>query len=330
MIKSYIQATKDVYAQEMARDPKVFVLGEDLEIMGSAFAQFHGVREKVGEEKILNTPISETAIIGAAIGAAAVGMRPVAQLMFVDFTLVAMDQILNQAAKMRYMSGGKVKLPMVIHTQQGIGGNHSGQHSQCLEALFMHVPGIKIAMPSTPADAAGLLRTAIRDDDPVLILENKAYYYRSTKGEVPDDENFMIPFGQARIVRQGTDVTIVATHTCVQKAESAANQLIQEGISCEIIDPRTLVPFDWNTVLASVRKTGRLVVAHDAVKLAGPGAEIVSTVVEQAYDALKSRPLRVGAKYCTIPYSAVLEEAAIPQASDIYNAIKSVCAKEER
>ena len=323
--KSYIEAVIDVFKQEMRRDPNIFIIGEDIAELGSPFGDTKGLLEEFGPDRVKNTPISECAIVGACTGAACTGLRPIAQLMFVDFTFVAMDQILNQTAKMRYMFGGQAKLPLVIRTQQGIGGNHSGQHSQSLEAIFMHVPGLKVAMPSCPSDVAGLLRTAIRDDNPVLFLEHKGYYFRNLKEEVPDDEEFAIPFGKARIVREGKDVTIVATHMCVQKSTAAAEELAKEGILCEIIDPRTLVPFDKEAVIKSVSKTGRVIVAHESIKTAGPGAEIVSMIVEEDYRLLKSAPVRVGSQYCTVPYSPGLEEAMVPQIEDIYKAVKKAC-----
>lgn len=320
--KSYIQATIDVISEEMRRDPDIFMIGEDIGELGGCFFDVVGLHKEFGDRRIMNAPISEQAIIGAGIGAAMAGLRPISQLMFVDFALVAMDQILNQAAKLRYMSGGQAKLPMVIRTQQGLGGNHSGQHSQSLEAIFMHVPGLKIVMPSSPSEVYGLLRTAIRDDNPVMFLDNKGFYYRNKIEEVSDDDQYLIPFGKARIVKEGTDVTIVATSITVQKALNAAEQLEKEGVSCEILDPRTLIPFDTETLINSIKKTGRLVVAHESVTVAGPGAEIESIAIENAFDEFKSAPVRVGAKYCTVPYCHVLEEAYSAQEKEIYAAVR--------
>ncbi|MGI6162202.1 MAG: alpha-ketoacid dehydrogenase subunit beta [Christensenellales bacterium] len=319
--KSYIQATIDVFREEMKRDENVILFGEDITLLGGPFGDTKGLVEEFGDRRVRNTPISECAIVGMGIGAAAAGLRPIAQLMFVDFAFVAADQILNQAAKLHYMSGGKMKLPLVIRTQQGIGGNHSGQHSQSLEAIFMHVPGLKVALPSSPADAAGLLRTAIRDDNPVMIIDHKGFYFRNMKSEVPDDSEFMIPFGKANVIQEGSDVTVVATQLCVQKSVEAAKQV---GISCEIIDPRTMVPLDVDTIVRSVKKTGRLVVAHEAITVAGPGAEIVRLVVEECFGSLQAAPIVVGSQYCTVPYSHVLEEAMIPQINDIASALVRV------
>lgn len=324
---SYAQATANVLKCEMRKDPSIIVMGEDIAELGGCFGDLQGVYEEFGPDRVRNTPISENAFIGAAIGAAACGLRPIANLMYDDFSLVCMDQILNQAAKLRYMSGGKIKLPMVIRAPQGIGGGNAGQHSQLLEAFFVHVPGLKLAIPSTPTDLTGLLRTAIYDDNPVIFLDHRRYYLRSLKEDVPDDPDFRIPFGKAKLVREGSDVTIVALQICMQKSLEAAKELEKEGISCEIIDPRTLVPFDREAVINSVKKTGRLIVAHEAIKTGGIGGEIISSVLEDVFDYLKASPLRVGSAYCTVPYSYVLEEAMIPQEKDIFDAVKKVCKK---
>ena len=320
MIKSYAQAIKDTTAEEMRRDERVFVMGEDVEVLGGIFGSTRGLADEFGAERVRNTPISEAGFIGAGLGAACCGMRPIAELMYMDFAMVALDQIVNQVAKTRYIFGGKAKIPLVIRGQQGVGRGNAATHSQSVEVLFTHFPGLKVVMPSTPADAAGLLRTAIRDDNPVVFIEHKALYV--TKGEVPDDPDFMIPFGKAKIVREGTDATVVATHTYVQKAVDMADRLYKDhGISVEVIDPRTLVPFDKETVINSVKKTGRAVVVHEAHKVCGIGAEIASVIQEEAFPYLDAPVIRLGAKQCPLPFNLGLENAVVPQPQDIYDAV---------
>ena len=320
MIKSYAQAIKDTTAEEMRRDERVFVMGEDVEVLGGIFGCTRGLADEFGAERVRNTPISEAGFIGAGLGAACCGMRPIAELMYMDFAMVALDQIVNQVAKTRYIFGGKAKIPLVIRGQQGVGRGNAATHSQSVEVLFTHFPGLKVVMPSTPADAAGLLRTAIRDDNPVVFIEHKALYV--TKGEVPDDPDFMIPFGKAKIVREGTDATVVATHTYVQKAVDMADRLYKDhGISVEVIDPRTLVPFDKETVINSVKKTGRAVVVHEAHKVCGIGAEIASVIQEEAFQYLDAPVVRLVAKQCPLPYNLGLENAVVPQPQDIYDAV---------
>ena len=307
-------------AEEMRRDKNVFVMGEDVEVLGGIFGCTRGLADEFGAERVRNTPISEAGFIGAGLGAACAGMRPVIELMYMDFALVAMDQIINQVAKTRYIFGGKAKIPLVIRGQQGVGRGNAATHSQSLEAPFVHFPGLKVAMPSTPADAAGLLRTAIRDDNPVMVFEHKALYI--TKGEVPDDPDFAVPFGKAAIRREGRDVTIIATHTYVQKSLDVAERLEAEGISAEVIDPRTLVPFDEDTVIESVIKTGRAVVVHEAHRTCGVGAEIAATIMEKAFKYLDAPVERLGAKACPLPFNLGLENAVVPQPDDIYRAVK--------
>ena len=320
MIKSYAQAIKDTTAEEMRRDERVFVMGEDVEVLGGIFGCTRGLADEFGAERVRNTPISEAGFIGAGLGAACCGMRPIAELMYMDFAMVALDQIVNQVAKTRYIFGGKAKIPLVIRGQQGVGRGNAATHSQSVEGLFTHFPGLKVVMPSTPADTAGLLRTAIRDDNPVVFIEHKALYV--TKGEVPDDPDFMIPFGKAKIVREGTDATVVATHTYVQKAVDMADRLYKDhGISVEVIDPRTLVPFDKETVINSVKKTGRAVVVHEAHKVCGIGAEIASVIQEEAFPYLDAPVIRLGAKQCPLPFNLGLENAVVPQPQDIYDAV---------
>jgi pyruvate dehydrogenase E1 component beta subunit len=319
-IKTYAIAIRDVLALEMRRDPTVFVMGEDIAKQGGIFGCTRGLLDEFGEERVRNTPISENTFVGAGVGAASVGLRPVVELMYMDFLYLAMDQVLNQAAKIRYMFGGKVKVPMVIRGQQGIGRGNGAQHSQSLESMMMNIPGVKVVCPSTPADAAGLLRTAIRDDNPVLFFEHKALY--AGKGEVPDDPEFAVPFGKADIVRAGKDVTIVGNFLYRGKALEAAEELSKEGISAEVIDPRTLVPLDINSIVESVKKTGRLVTVHEAHRTMGWGTEIAEQVTERAFKYLDAPPERVGSKMCSLPFNLGLENAVIPQVADIVRAAK--------
>lgn len=324
-IKTYAQAIRDVLAEEMKRDSSVFIMGEDIAEQGGVFGCTKNLLSEFGPERVRNTPISENSFVGAGVGAACAGMRPVVELMYMDFAYLAMDQLLNQAAKIRYMFGGKAKVPLVVRGQQGIGRGNAGQHSQSVEVMFMHIPGMKVAVPSSPADAAGLLRTAIRDDNPVMIFEHKALY--AQKGEVSDDPEFSIPFGQCSIKREGSHATIVATLLYVNKALEAAEILAKEGISCEVIDPRTLVPLDIDSIVNSVKKTGRLVIVHEAHKTAGFGAEVAAQVTENAFRFLDAPPLRLGAKACTLPFNLVLENAVVPQVSEIVEAVKRTLYK---
>lgn len=321
-IKTYAQAIKDVIAEEMRKDETVFIIGEDIAKQGGIFGCTKGLIEEFGGKRVRNTPISEAGFVGAGIGAACAGMRPIVELMYMDFVYVAMDQILNQAAKTRYMFGGKATVPMVIRGQQGVGRGNAGQHSQSVEAMFMHIPGIKVAMPSSPSEAAGLLRTAIRDNNPVMFIEHKALY--ATKGEVPDDPEFSIPFGKANVLREGKDVTIIGTHLYVNKAMSVAKKLEAQGIETEVIDPRTLVPMDKETMINSIKKTGRAVVVHEAHKIGGVGAEIAAMLTEEAFKYLDAPIVRLGAKQCTLPFNLGLENAVVPQEDDIYNAVLQV------
>ena len=319
--KTYLQALNEALRQEMERDPNVFILGEDVGQFGGCFGVTQGLFEKFGEARVKDTPITESAIIGAATGAAAAGLRPVCEIMFVDFIGVCLDQLFNQAAKIRYMFGGKAKIPMVLRAPQGAGIGAAAQHSQSLEAWFMHMPGLKVAMPSTPEDAKGLLITAIRDDNPVIFLEHKMLY--GMEGEVPD-EAVSVPFGKAVVRREGQDVTIVATSKMVHTALEAAESLAKDGIGAEVIDPRTISPLDTATIVASVKKTHGLVVAHEAVKTGGVGAEIAAQVVEGAFDYLDAPIARIGAPFTPVPFSVPLEQAFIPCADDIVKAVKAM------
>lgn len=322
-IKTYATAVRDTIAAEMRRDPKVFVMGEDVETIGSIFGCTRDLTSEFGVERAFNTPISEAGFVGAGLGAACTGMRPIVELMYMDFSFVAMDQLLNQVAKTRYIFGGRAKIPLVIRGQEGIGRGNAATHSQSVETIFMHFPGLKVACPSTGRDAAGLLRTAIRDDNPVMFFEHKALY--SSKCDVPDDPEFILPFGKADIKRAGTDVTIVANLLYVSRALEAAEELQKQGVSAEVIDPMTLVPFDKETVINSVKKTGRLVVVHEAHRTAGWGAEVAAMVTEEAFRYLDAAPVRLGTKACPLPFNVELENAATPQIADIVAAARSVC-----
>lgn len=320
---TFAQALNEALKQEMRRDPTIYVAGEDVGVYGGIFGVTAGLLQEFGEDRVRDTPITESAIIGSAVGAAAAGLRPVVELMFIDFIGVALDQLYNQAAKMKYMFGGKARLPIVLRATCGAGMCAAAQHSQSLEAWMMHVPGLKVVVPSTPYDAKGLLITAIRDDNPVVFIEHKMLY--GIEGEVPE-EPYTIPFGQADVKREGTDVTVVATMAMVHKALAAAEELAKDGISVEVVDPRTLTPLDMETIINSVKKTHRLVVVHEAVKHAGPGGEIVASVVEEAFDYLDAPPKRVAAPFTPVPFSPVLEQAYIPSVEKIVAAVKEVVA----
>ncbi len=323
--KKYSVAIRDVIAEEMRRDSSVFVMGEDIGALGGVFGCTRGLQKEFGKERVRDTPIAEAGYVGTGIGAALTGMRPILDFMYLDFVYVAMDQLLNQAAKLRYMYGGRATLPLVVRGQQGVGRGNAGTHSQSVEAFFTHIPGFKVAMPSTAADAAGLLRTAIRDNNPVMFIEHKALYVNSE--EVPDDPEFALPFGKARVRREGSDVTIIATSLMVSRALEAAEKLAAEGIEAEVIDPRTLLPLDLESILASIEKTGRAVVVHEAHKNNGVGAEIASQIMEEGFKYLDAPVVRLGAKACTLPFSLVLENAVVPGVDDIHQAATQVCYK---
>ena len=315
---TYREAVKQALREELNHDHRVFMMGEDIAEFGGTFKVSLGLLEEFGRKRIRNTPISEMAILGAAVGAAATGLIPIAEIMYSDFFAVALDQVVNQAAKMRYMFGGKLSLPLTIRTAMGGRRAAAAQHSQCLEAWFMHVPGLKLALPSNAYDAKGLLKTAVRDPNPTIIFENKMLY--NVKGEVPD-EPYFVPWGEANIVREGSDVTVVALSDMVQFSLQAADKLAAEGISLEVIDPRTLAPFDIDTILESVRKTGHLVVAHEAMVTGGVGAEIAAQVAYRALDYLAAPIERVGAKDSPIPFSPILEREILPDDKDVIDAV---------
>ena len=318
---TFSQATLEAMAEEMRRDPTVFVLGEDIARQGGIFGQFKGLPDEFGYERVLDTPISETAIVGSAVGAALTGMRPVADMHFADFVTCAMDEIANQAAKIQYMFGGQARLPLVVRAPDGVIKSAAAQHSQSLEAWFVHVPGLKIVIPSTPYDAKGLLKAAIRDDNPVLYFEHKALF--TMKGPVPE-EDYVVPIGKADVKRPGRDVTCVTYSIMVHRALEAAEDLARDGIEIEVVDLRTLVPMDIDTVLQSVRKTKKVVVAHEACRRGGAGAEIAATIAEGAFDYLDAPVVRVGALDVPIPFSPPLEARVVPRKKEIVEAVRKI------
>lgn len=318
---TFSQATLEAMAEEMERDERVFVMGEDIARQGGIFGQFKGLPDQFGTDRVLDTPISETAITGAAVGAALAGMRPVADMHFADFFGVCMDEVFNQMAKIRYMFGGQTTVPVVVRAPDGLTFRAAAQHSQSVEAWFAHIPGIKVVAPSNPADAKGLLKSAIRDDNPIIYFENKILYKQ--KGPVPEGE-LLVPIGKANVVKEGKDVTIVSYSIMLQQAQKAAQILEKDGISAEVIDLRTISPIDKETILKSVKKTNRLAIAHEAVKRFGVGAEIAAMVAEEAIDYLDAPILRFGAPFVPIPFAPTLEDAYKVYGEDIAAAIKKM------
>jgi len=318
---TFSEALREAIAEEMRRDPSVFLMGEDVGVFGGVFGVSAGLYAEFGEARVRDTPISEQAIVGAGLGAALVGMRPIVEIMFGDFVAAAMDQVVNQAAKARYMSGGKARVPLTIRITNGAPGSAAAQHSQSPEGWFMNVPGLKIAIPATPYDAKGLLKTAIRGEDPVLFFEHKMLY--AVEGEVPA-EDYCVPFGQAAIRREGTDATVIAIGGMVPKAMQAAERLAEAGISVEVLDPRTLVPLDMPALVGSVKKTGRAVIVHEAHRRAGPGAEIAAILAEEAIGYLDAPILRLATKNVPFPYSPELEDYILPGVEDILEAVEGL------
>ncbi len=321
----YSQAIRDALREEMQRDPTVILIGEDIGTHGGAFGVTRGLLAEFGEARVIDTPISEAAIAGAAVGASVAGLRPVAEIMYMDFITLAMDQIVNQAAKMRYMFGGKAHVPMVIRTPGGgAGRGNAAQHMQSLEAWFCHVPGLKVIMPSTPHDAKGLLKSAIRDDNPVIFVEHKLLY--AVKGEVPETE-YTIPIGSADIKRHGKDATVVVTSRMVHHALQAAEALEADGISIEVVDPRTLVPLDIELISESVRRTHVALVVHEAPRRGGYGAEIVAQIQAAAFDWLDAPIGRVCGADVPIPFARPLEAAAIPSPESITAGVRDILGR---
>ena len=312
------QALNQALREEMGRDETVIIMGCDVAIRGNPFGVTKGLYEEFGPERVRDTPISEAAIIGACLGAAATGLRPIGEILFSDWITIGMDQLVNQIAKIRYMFGGKIEVPLVIRAPVGAGGGQAAQHSQSVESWFSHIPGLQVVLPITPYDVKGLLKTAIRSNDPVLFFEHKRGY--EIQGEVPEDD-YIIPFGQAIVRREGSDVTIVAVSIMVHRALAAAEELSQMGIECEVIDPRTVYPFDYDTVIDSLTKTHRLVVTHESTRRSGIGAEIVSQVTERAFDELDEAPVIVAGRNVPMPYNRTLESMVIPNEDRLKDAI---------
>jgi len=318
---TYLEAINQALHEEMDSNPDVFMAGIDIAERGDVFGATQGIYSKFGSERIMDTPIAESGIIGLALGSAARGLRPVVTIMFMDFIGVCFDQILNQMAKMKYMYGGKVTLPLTVLTNAGAGTSSAAQHSQSLEALLCHIPGLKVVMPSNAYDAKGLTKAAIREDNPVFVVQHKRL--GRTRGEVPE-QDYVVPLGKANIVREGKDITLVATSWMVHEALAAAERLAERGIEAEIVDPRSLVPLDIETIVESVKKTHRVVVVHEAVRFGGIGGEIASQITEEAFDYLDGPPLRIGAPSSPVPYSPVLEKAWVPDADDIVAAANTL------
>lgn len=319
---TYREAIRLALKEEMEKDDSTFIIGEDVGAFGGAMAVTKGLYDTFGPKRVVDTPISESAIIGAALGAALTGLKPIAEIMFIDFTGVCMDQIVNQIAKVKYMLGGQVKVPLVIRTQGGAGKGYAAQHSQSLEAWFCHIPGLKVVMPSTPRDARRLLKSAIRDQNPVLFIEHKVLY--NEKGEVPEEEE-TFPLGKADVKRLGNDITITAHSRQVLNALKAADILFREkNIDCEVIDLMTISPIDEDTILKSVAKTGRLVTVEEGYENHGIGSEIVSRTVAKAFDYLDAEPIRVAFPNCPIPFSGPLEAAVLPDSKTIIDAVMKI------
>ena len=319
---TYLEAVREALWQEMERDERVFIIGEDVGVYGGAFGVTRGMVEQFGPQRIIDTPISEYGIAGAITGAALTGMRPVGEIMFMDFTTLAMEQLVNQAAKMRFMFGGMIEVPFVLRCPAGSGSGAAAQHSQSLEAWFVHVPGLKVVMPSTPYDVKGLLLASIRDPNPVIFVEHKLLY--KTRGPAPE-EPYTVPLGQAEVKRVGRDLTIVATSIMVIRALDAAAQLAEEGIEVEVVDPRTLKPLDADTIIGSVSKTGRVLIVHEACKTGGFGGELAAVIAEsEAFDYLDAPIVRLAGRDMPIPYNRTLEYHTVPQVEDIVEKARDI------
>ncbi len=321
---TFAEAVREALAEEMRRDPNVFIMGEDVAEAGTPFKVLSGLVEEFGKERVMDTPISEPGFTGMGVGAAITGMRPVIDIMFGDFLTLTMDQIVNQAAKIHYMSGGKMKAPIVFRTTLGATRRSAAQHSQSLQAWVSHVPGLKVAIPSTPYDAKGLLKTAIRDDNPVVFIEDKMMF--KMRGPVPAEE-YTLPFGVADIKRKGEDLTLVATSSMVQVALGAAEKLMQIGISAEVIDPRTTAPLDKQTFIDSAKKTSRAIVIDEGYEAYGVTAEIASVIADGAFYYLDAPVKRMGAMDVPIPFSPVLEDVTVPTEETLFQMAKSLCGR---
>jgi pyruvate dehydrogenase E1 component beta subunit len=314
----YREALKRALYEEMKRDPLTFIMGEGIAERGGSYKVTEGLYQEFGAGRVIDTPIAEASFTGMAVGASMVGTRPIVEILFIDFTMLVMDQIVNQAAKYNFMSGGQGSVPMVLRTQGGTGNGLAAQHSQSLEALFYHIPGLKVVMPSTAYDACGLLKSAIRDNHPVIFIEHKLLYM--TKGDVPEEE-YTLPLGQADVKKPGDDLTLITysyiTHTCLEAAEALA----KEGISVEVVDLRTLTPLDKQTVLASARKTGRVIIVHEACMRGGIGGDIAAMIMEEAYDDLDGPVMRIAGKNTAIPYNLGIEKVSVPTVEEILEGV---------
>ena len=320
------QALNDALREEMEIDPTVMLMGCDIGVRGGPFGVTLGLMDQFGKKRVKDTPISEPGFTGAGVGAAATGLRPVIEILYSDWLTLCTDQLVNMAAKMRYMFGGKVNMPLVVRAPFGAGGGVAAQHSQSFEAWFNHIPGLKVVAPITPYDVKGMLKAAIRDDNPVMFFEHKRSY--QLKGEVPDNEDYIVPFGKAAIRREGADVTIVAYSMMALRALSAAEELAKEGISCEVIDLRSILPLDYETVMSSIAKTNRVVVCQEANLRGGLAGDIVAEIIDRGFDLLDAPPVRVGAPNVPMPYNAGLEAICIPDEEDIRNAVRKVMSDE--
>jgi pyruvate dehydrogenase E1 component beta subunit len=317
----YRDALRAALEEEMERDPAVFCIGEGIGERGGSYKVTEGLLARFGPQRVMDTPLSEAGFVGVGVGAAIAGQRPVVEMLFIDFLMLAMDQVVNQAAKYRFMSGGEGRVPLVIRTQGGAGNSLAGQHSQSLEAIYHHVPGLKVVMPATPADAKGLLKSAIRDDDPVIFFEGETLY--GSKGEVPEGE-YLVPLGVADVKREGSDVTIVAWSKMVNVALAAADSLAAEGVACEVIDPRTLRPLDEAPILASVRKTNRCVIVEEGWEYSGIGAQLSYLIHREAFGDLDAPVTRVTGADVPMPYARNLEHMAMPSPARVVQAVKEV------
>jgi len=321
---TYREAIREALREEMRRDPKVFLMGEEIAEYGGSYKVTLGLVDEFGRERVRNTPLAEASIAGAALGAALVGMRPVAEIMYIDFSFIAADQIINQIAKLRYMTGGMVKVPVVIRTQGGGGVAAGPHHSQSLEAIYAHIPGLFVVMPSNAYDAKGLLKSSIREDNPVMFIEHKKLYGESC--EVPEEE-YLIPLGKGEIKRPGKDITVVAYSRCVLRALNAAEDLAKEGIELEVVDPRTLKPLDEDIILSSVQKTGKAMVVYEACRTGGFGAEIAAIISEKAFDYLDAPIKRVAALDSPVPFNPKMEDYVLPNEEDIKAAARELMGK---
>ena len=324
---SYVAAFNEAVRQEMAADDNVFCAGEDIGAFGGVFQSYAGLQKEFGERRVVDTPISEQAIIGLGVGAAVTGLRPIVDIMFMDFICVAFDQIVNQAAKLKYMFGGSATIPLTITTGGGAGLSAAAQHSQSLEALLCHIPGLKVVQPSNPYDMKGLMTACIRENNPTIMIKHKRLL--GMQAEVPE-EPYAIPLGVANVLREGTDVTVVGWGRMVNEALAVANKLAGEGIEVEVIDPRTLQPLDTATIVASVKKTNRVIVVHEAVRFGGLGAEIAAQIQEEAFDYLDAPVARIAAPFSPVPFAPVLEQAYLPSADDIEAKIRAIIARPGR